>query len=202
MSDRRRFNWKSGRLATSPIADGWAIDLDSRDPQIPNLPLESPTAGGQSVLPDAGSITITGYAPTVSQPIAVGPAVGSIVLTGYAPTVAQAVAVNPGAGAITITGYAPSISQPQAVNPDAGTLTLTGYAPVVTQGANQSADPEAGSLTLTGHAPTVAQTGGQNTIITLGGPARRSRGVEELLDPQEDEALQAVLALIMNGVIA
>lgn len=27
-----------------PIQDGWALDLDSRDPSIPNLPLESPAA--------------------------------------------------------------------------------------------------------------------------------------------------------------
>lgn len=46
MSDRFRLRWKSGRLVSSPIADGWAIDLDSRDPAIPNLPLETPASGG------------------------------------------------------------------------------------------------------------------------------------------------------------
>lgn len=44
MSDQRRFVWRSGRLASSPLIDGWAIDLDSRDPSIPNLPLETPAA--------------------------------------------------------------------------------------------------------------------------------------------------------------
>ena len=43
MSDQRRFQWRSGRLASTPINDGWAIDLDSRDPSIPNLPLEGTT---------------------------------------------------------------------------------------------------------------------------------------------------------------
>lgn len=28
-----------------PIQDGWALDIDSRDPSIPNLPLETPAAG-------------------------------------------------------------------------------------------------------------------------------------------------------------
>lgn len=49
MSDQLLFVWRSGRLASSPLIDGWAIDLDSRDPSIPNLPLETPPvvpAGG------------------------------------------------------------------------------------------------------------------------------------------------------------
>ena len=40
MSDRRRFQRRSGRLPSSPISDGWALTLTERDPQIPNLPLE------------------------------------------------------------------------------------------------------------------------------------------------------------------
>lgn len=50
-------------------------------------------AGSQSVNPGVGSLTITGYAPTVSQSggsnTAVNPGVGSLAITGYAPTVAQ-----------------------------------------------------------------------------------------------------------------
>lgn len=41
MSDLRRLRWRSGRLTSTPINDGWAIDRDSRDPSIPNLPLET-----------------------------------------------------------------------------------------------------------------------------------------------------------------
>lgn len=48
MSDQRRFTRKSGGLTSTPINDGWAIDRDSRDPSIPNLPLETPAAAGTS----------------------------------------------------------------------------------------------------------------------------------------------------------
>lgn len=41
MSDLRRFVRRSGRLVSSPIADGWAISRTNRDPSIPNLPLET-----------------------------------------------------------------------------------------------------------------------------------------------------------------
>lgn len=40
MSDRRRHRWRSGRLISTPINDGWALTLYERDPQVPNLPLE------------------------------------------------------------------------------------------------------------------------------------------------------------------
>lgn len=48
MSDQRRFTWKSGRLTSTPINYGWAIDRDSRDPSIPNLPLETAEAASES----------------------------------------------------------------------------------------------------------------------------------------------------------
>ncbi|HND54645.1 MAG TPA: hypothetical protein PLV92_19675, partial [Pirellulaceae bacterium] len=40
MSDQRRFQWRSGRLASTPINDGWSLTLTRRDPEVPNLPLE------------------------------------------------------------------------------------------------------------------------------------------------------------------
>jgi len=40
VSDRRRHRWRSGRLISTPINDGWALTLYERDPQVPNLPLE------------------------------------------------------------------------------------------------------------------------------------------------------------------
>jgi hypothetical protein len=40
VSDQRRFKWRSGRLASTPINDGWALTLTLRDPAVPNLPLE------------------------------------------------------------------------------------------------------------------------------------------------------------------
>ena len=72
---------------------------------------------GTSVNPGAGSLTITGYAPTVTQngPQSVNPGAGTLTITGYAPTVAQSgalnTAVNPGVGSLTITGYAPTVAR-------------------------------------------------------------------------------------------
>jgi len=39
--DRRQFNWRSGGLTGTPLSNNWALTLDARDPQIPNLPLET-----------------------------------------------------------------------------------------------------------------------------------------------------------------
>lgn len=115
---------------------------------------------GTNIMPGQGSLTLTGYAPSISQPQAVNPGAGSMAITGYAPSVSQssATAINPGAGAITITGYAPTIVQPQTAAPGAGALSITGYAPTVTQNVTTNVNPGAGALTLTGYAPTVAQT--------------------------------------------
>lgn len=73
-------------------------------------------AGGVTdtpVSPGAGSIAITGYAPTVDQSHSANPGVGSIQITGYAPTVAQSAhqSILPGVGSIAITGYAPTVTQ-------------------------------------------------------------------------------------------
>lgn len=38
MSGFGRLTWKSG-LAQTPLSEGWALGLESRDPSIPNLPL-------------------------------------------------------------------------------------------------------------------------------------------------------------------
>jgi hypothetical protein len=46
VSDQRRFGWRSGGLTGSPISGFWAITLDTKDPQIPNLPLETPATSG------------------------------------------------------------------------------------------------------------------------------------------------------------
>lgn len=46
MSNQARWHWRSGRLTSSPIQDFWGPTLSARDPQIPNLPLETPAAPG------------------------------------------------------------------------------------------------------------------------------------------------------------
>lgn len=94
--------------------------------------------GSTGITPPTGTLTITGYAPsvtrTLNQNITAGS--GSLTITGYPPTVTQGSGTDrfPATGTLTITGYAPSITQPQSASPLRGTLTITGYAPTVTQG--------------------------------------------------------------------
>ena len=104
MSDQRRFKRRSGRLASTPINDGWAIDLDSRDPSIPNLPLETdPVGSAENPAPlphlglvlgaaptaytltaDAGACDQTGVAAGLKRGLKVGAAQGSYAYTGVA----------------------------------------------------------------------------------------------------------------------
>ena len=56
MSDQRRFGWRSGGLTRSPISGFWAITLDTKDPQIPNLPILEPSAGDAAAITGAGGI--------------------------------------------------------------------------------------------------------------------------------------------------
>lgn len=123
----------------------------------------------KTVTPSAGSLAITGYAPTVvaTDNKTVEPSVGSLALTGYAPTVTATdnQFVTPGAGSVAITGYAPTVSftNHQFVTPATGTLTLTGYEPTVAVSDNQAVTPGAGSLAITGYAPTIS-IGGNVTV--------------------------------------
>jgi hypothetical protein len=124
----------------------------------------------QQVNPGAGSLAFTGYAPVILQPQSLTSGTGALVLTGYAPAVTQlaGIAVNPGAGALTLTGYAPAIAQPRAISPSTGALTLTGYAPLITQAVNQQINPAVGNLALTGYAPTLAQSANTQLIPAVG----------------------------------
>jgi hypothetical protein len=129
--------------------------------QIPDGPFVNETvsvAGGSTVTPGAGALSLAGYAPTVgvTQSAAVG--LGALTLTGYAPTVGITQSATTGLGALTITGYEPTVTATsgQTVSVSTGALTLTGYAPTV--GVTYSASPNLGSLTITGYQPTVDVT--------------------------------------------
>ena len=124
--------------------------------------------GGATVSPDAGQLTLTGYAPAVSATTNhyVIAGLGSLALTGHAPTItvaAQDQTVSPGAGQLSLEGYAPAVSVTtnSYVIPNKGDLTLTGHVPAVIVGI--SVDPATGQLTLTGYAPTVSVT--QNAYV-------------------------------------
>lgn len=89
----------------------------------------------------------------------VTPGVGSLTLTGFAPSVTfgGGQSAHPGVGAITLTGYSPTVVQKQVVIPGVGSIVLTGYAPTIVFGGRQTVTPGLGSLLLTGYAPSVSQ---------------------------------------------
>lgn len=123
-------------------------------------------AGGATdtpINPGAGTLSITGYAPTITQTttLNLAPGVAALSITGYAPSVTQGNTTNiaPGVAALTLTGYAPSIAQSanQSIAPNAAALTITGFAPVVAQTDNHAVNPGAAALVITGYAPTITQ---------------------------------------------
>jgi hypothetical protein len=120
-------------------------------------------ASGTTVSVPAGSLTLTGYAPTVAttanQTIAVPS--GTLTLTGNNPTVVasdhKTIAIP--VGTLTHTGLDPTVTVSGAgsvtVAVPSGTLTLGGLAPTVIATGNITVEIPAGSLSLTGYAPTV-----------------------------------------------
>lgn len=135
---------------------------------------DSAPAGGTTVSVPLGTLTLTGFAPTVTatanQTVAVP--VGSLTLTGFAPTVTasdhKTVAVP--SGSLTLTGFAPTVSvapvgSDVTVNVPLGTLTLTGFAPTIAVSDNKTVSVPLGQITLTGFAPTVTAT--QNVTVSI-----------------------------------
>lgn len=125
-------------------------------------PASAPSSGVTVSVP-AGSLSLTGYAPTVTatanQTVSV-PA-GSLTLTGYAPDVqvtATGTTVQVPAASLSLTGYAPDVVAPQNVTVPAASLTLTALQPTVRVGADQVVAVPLSELTLTGFAPVVATT--------------------------------------------
>jgi len=114
--------------------------------------------------PGAATLTITGYAPTVTVTgdISVNPGVSALALTGYAPTVSitEHQTVTPDPGALALTGFAPTVTvaENQTVSPANADLALTGYAPSVSVTTNHIVLPGAGALDITAIAPTVTVT--------------------------------------------
>lgn len=174
--------WDGDDLATFGLpASGNTISVPAGSLTLTGfVPTVSATAN-QTVAVPAGSLSLTGFAPTVTaadnKTVAV-PA-GALSLTGFAPTVTatanQSVAVP--AGALTLTGFAPTVSSAanQTVGVPAGALSLTGFAPTVSQTANQTVAVDAGTLTLTGYPPTVSGVEVSTTAVAVGGVGRKRR---------------------------
>lgn len=118
----------------------------------PTVVIEAASADTIISVP-AGSLTLTGNAPTVVNPVALAMPVGALTLTGFAPTVVTNVTVPVPAGALTLTGFAPTVVTNRTVSVPAGTLTLTALTPAVV--TNVGVAVPAGVLTLTGYEPSV-----------------------------------------------
>lgn len=127
-----------------------------------------PNAGGTTISPGKGSLTFTGYVPSIDQPQSIAPANGALTFTGYAPTISQLQAIAPAKGALAFTGYTPSITQGagQVINPSKGSLVFAGYAPAISQGAARILTPLSGHFSFTGYIPMITQ-GGTITVPPL-----------------------------------
>lgn len=139
-------------------------------------------AGSVTVTPGVGSLTLTGFAPTVSaeQNVSVIPGIGALVLTGFAPTVSvgTSVTVTPGTGSLALTGYAPTVTVPVSVTvtPGTGALVLQGYPPTVSTGAVQE------EVVFDGH--------DGRPRIDWEAPSRRARRERELIRQAVRTAMQ------------
>lgn len=146
----------------------------SSGPQTISVPAGSLTLTGfaptvtatanQTVAVPAGTLTLTAYAPAAvaSNNQTVSVPAGTLTLTGYAPDVqvaATGTTVQVPAATLSLTGFAPVVVAPATIAIPAGSLTLTGFAPSVAVRADQVIAVPLGELTLTGYAPTVATTG-------------------------------------------
>jgi len=60
--------------------------------------------------PKAGSLTLTGHAPSIFVPYTAATGLGELTISGKAPTVGVNTPVNAGVGSLTISGHAPTIS--------------------------------------------------------------------------------------------
>lgn len=145
-------------------------------------PVMFTVGAGTTVSPSACSITSTGYAPSIQQPITLSPAAGSVIATGYAPQISQISSVRPSTGRVASTGHAPAISQPRTVSPATGHALLTGYAPIIVSGVRIA--PEAGHVVASGYVPTITQ-GGARLVSPMTGHAVW-QGYAPAINPADD----------------
>lgn len=153
-----------------PVSAGGGTSINAQAGAL-SISSAAPTvsqSANQSTAPSAGTLTLSGFAPGISQPQAVASSNGSVTLQGFAPTVTQLAGANvaPDVGAVSLSGFAPTIAQPQAVAAGSGPVSITGYAPDVLQASGVL--PAAGSIAITGAAPTVAQTAAQTAAPATG----------------------------------
>jgi hypothetical protein len=107
------------------------------------------------IAPGAGSLSITGHAPSLALATIRDPGQGAMAINGLAPTAAVTnnLTVSPGVGTLSIEGLAPDPVESFAVLPSADTLELTGLLPTVDWTDNHARAPPVTSIALTGLAP-------------------------------------------------
>jgi hypothetical protein len=172
----------NGRIALAGAINGTALSPqwitteynNQSDPSLFYTATDPNAGGGVSVAVPAASVTITGYAPTVTgeASISVDVPVGEISVTGYAPTVTSTdnIEVAIPADSLTVTGYAPTVtaSDSQEVSPGADSIAVTGYAPTIAITDAQAIVIPAGSVTVTGYAPSVETTSNVTVEVDTG----------------------------------
>jgi hypothetical protein len=164
------------RIRPSDLSAQWiATEYNNQsDPSSFYTATDPNAGGGVSVAVPAASVTITGYAPTVTgeASISVDVPVGEISVTGYAPTVTSTdnIEVAIPADSLTVTGYAPTVtsSDSQEVSPGADSIAVTGYAPTIAITDAQAIVIPAGSVTVTGYAPSVETTSNVTVEVDTG----------------------------------
>jgi hypothetical protein len=154
------------------------------------------TAAGGDPAPAAGTLSLTGYAPSVLRSNFIAAGAAALALTGYAPTVTITQVVAPAAAALSLTGAQPTVIQQAVRQPTAGTLSLAGYAPTLLR--QDTIRPAAGALSLTGYAPTVTVGGPGNTTITPAAGALSLTGYQPTL-LRQDSITPAAGALSLTG---
>ena len=129
--------------------------------------------------PAAGSLTLTGLAPTVEITHIRQPGTGSLTITGQQPTrqTGDNVVRSPNNATLALTGRTPTVEITHVREPANATLTLTGLAPQVRRDVQRL--PAEDSLILTGLTPTseithVRQPGVGSLSLTGQQPTRQT----------------------------
>lgn len=151
---------KSFAIVGGPISGGY-FGLHSYFPGTPsptwlvdNMEAgDVQTATNTTITPSAGSLALTGVAPTatVKDLAHISTLVGSATLTGAAPATLLASFLTPPVATLALTGIAPTVSQNATVlrTPNAGSMAFTQIAPTLVRGVVLV--PGTGSLTLLGY---------------------------------------------------
>lgn len=131
----------SAHTTGAPII--YAYTQVTNQTNLDNFNATGEAAAGSTITPDAGTLTVTGNAPTRFLQALAATVVGAVAFSGNAPT---ATVFNPH----------------QSVAPAAASVTITGNAPTLVEGLNRTLSPAAGALTVEGQ--TIA---GLNIGVTL-----------------------------------